>query len=198
MILLALALGAAPDLADTFIGDLRVCGIDDKRAMVEYRDDPQNLEWGVDGAGAVTDQQMACLAKAAAKHGYYVEFANPDLNRRYMIAYEPFQRAAAEAMARDWLKAHGRLDGLPRYDSNRESLASFAARLEAFCGAAPHTVLQASGSKRLTFNAETFRPRFDGDDHAQCTIYAVEATNLEEQGVSFGFLGNEVADPAPR
>lgn len=192
--LLALALFAGSDLAIDFKSDLRACGIDETRAIVEHDEDIEDRETGISGSQPVSDDQMRCVAGAAARRGYFVEFADPILNGRFEALAAPQMREAGRKAARDWLAAHNLLDKLPVYNRD-EGLDSFAVRLELFCGFTPHAALQLSGPKTLTIVSSALPLAPSRSAKAECLLMALGASDLDSAGVSYGFIGNETYEP---
>ena len=192
MFALAVLVLSLSDPMATLVDDLRSCGIDEKRALIDYRDDLQDRERGVTGAAPVSDEQMGCLATASATRGYYVEFADPSLNRRFAALYEPKLREAGRVAARQELAKRGLLDTAPALD-DKQSLSVFAARVESFCGVRTTGLLKMTGPKILTIDPPTLKimPDKDVSDQIECVLYTVQAADLAANGVSFGFIGNE-------
>ncbi len=192
--LFALALVAGSHLAIDFKSDLRACGIEDTRAIVEHDEDVEDRETGISGSKPVSDDQMRCVAGAAARRGYFVEFADPVLDARFAMLAAPQMREAGRKAARDWLADRNLLDKLPVYSRN-EGLGSFAVRVEHFCGFTPHTALQLSGPERLTIVSSALLPPTSPATKSECLLMALGANGLDSAGVSYGFLGNETDDP---
>ncbi|MEO5938118.1 MAG: hypothetical protein ABIQ43_03815 [Sphingomonas sp.] len=186
------------DLTATFVGDLRGCGIDEKRALVEYRDDLQDRETGVAGSEPVSDEQIGCLAIAAATRGYHIEFADPSLNRRFAAVYEPKMREAGRIVARQELAKRGLLETAPQFEAG-QPLAVFANRVEEFCGAKSGGLLKSRGTT-LTIDPRTLRklPYKRASDQIECVLLTLSAADLEPNDVSFGFIGNEFYAPPQR
>lgn len=190
IMLIVLALFAASDAAGAFKSDLRTCGVDQSRAIDDNEDDPENREVGVAGSSPVSDGQLSCLAAAAAKGAYFIEFADPNLNARFTKIAAARMAEAGRKMGRDWLAGHGLLGQLPSYEPGRETLGSYVGRLERLCGAAPGSALTVDSPKTIRLS---FRP---GDvQTAQCIPMALAASNLAQHGVIYGFIGNDVAQP---
>jgi len=185
--LLALALLGGFNLAGDFKSDLRTCGIDEARAIVEHSDEPEDRETGIAGSAPVSDRQMSCIAGAAARREYFIEFADPALNKRFLNVVMTQMRETGRSMAREWLAQRDLLDKLPVFDGD---LASFAVRTEQLCGFAPHTGLRLLGPKSVTL-ADSLRP---DASNVECLVMVFAATDLKE-GISFGFIGNEAYEP---
>jgi hypothetical protein len=190
----ALVLIAGADLAINFKSDLRACGVDETRAIVEHDEDTDDRETGISGSAPVPDDQMRCIAAAAARRGYFVEFADPALNARFAALAAPQMRDARRKFARDWLAEHNLLDKLPVYEGN-EGLDGFAVRVEHLCGFAPHKALQSSGPKTLSIAPSALQPAPSAGAKAECLLMALGASDLDSAGVSYGFIGNETYDP---
>ena len=164
--------------------------------QITYAEDLQS-ELIVVKTNAVTDEQIRCLATVERASPYpVVLFEDETVGARSSV----LQRQEERAVAREWLNQRGRLADLPSYDPNRESLSTYAQRLEAFCGIEPGTILTVHDLGVLTFKQEWIeaglhQPVLTGDDEKfQCLLKAVSASNLEEHGVGFGFVGTEAAE----
>jgi hypothetical protein len=183
----------------TFVADLCSCGIDEKRALVEYRDDLQDRETGVTGSEPMSDEQMGCLATVAATRGYYIEFADLTLNRRFAALYGPKLREAGRTAARQELAKRGLLETAPQFDAG-QPLAVFAKRVEEFCGSKPGGLLKLRGTTALTIDPPALRklPYKKVSDQIECVLFTVTAADLESNGISFGFIGNETYAPPQR
>ncbi|MGN6818374.1 MAG: hypothetical protein ACTHJR_06840 [Sphingomonas sp.] len=186
----ALALLASSSPVAHFRHDLHSCGIDDARAIVEHDEGPEDREAGIAGSAPVSDAQMKCIAAAAAQREYFVEFADPALSKRFIELTIAEQRESGRKIAREWLAQHHLLDKLPVLAPD-EDLASFAVRMENFCGFAPHTGLQLLGPKSVTLAGQA-RP---DAAKVECLVLAFGATDLRE-GMSFGLIGNETYQPS--
>lgn len=194
LIALALLFAATDDDAAALTrSDWRSCGVDETGLSSEYRPEAQDDETTAKGAPVISDEQMRCLARAAATHGYVIAFDDLTLSDRFAAAYEIAQREVARDQARAGLAAAGLLDRLPIYDPKSETLDGFVVRIERFCGARPRSVLKRTGPKFLTIDPPALR-RGVSDRKASrqiaCVMQALAANDLKASGVLFAFIGN--------
>ena len=82
-------------------------------------------------------------------------------------------------------------------DVGPRTISEFARRIEAFCGIEPGSMLTMHGLGDLTIKSEWAKSQLSNtgstldDDKFWCLMNALSASNLEERGVRFGFIGNE-------
>jgi hypothetical protein len=95
---------------------------------------------------------------------------------------------------------------LPSYDPDRESLSVYSERLEAFCGVEPGSILTVHDVGILTIKLAWIEGALEqpvpsaDEERFMCLLKAVSASNLEDHGVGFGFVGTEGAqldEPKP-
>jgi hypothetical protein len=143
---------------------------------------------------SLPDQQLQCLSTVQRARPYpVVIFENGDLTRRnYKL-----QSEQARVDAREWLQRKGLLSTLPSYDPNSETILQFAKRMEQFCGIERGSMLTMHPSGILTIKTEWAEQRLkrspskSEDEKFECLMNAMSASNLEELGFRFGFVGNE-------
>ena len=142
----------------------------------------------------LTDHQITCLS-ASERHPPHpiLMFSDQDVSRRY---YE-LQHQQERVDAKEWLRARGLLAALPSYNPNSETVSQFAARIEQFCSIKPGSILTMHSSGTLTTKPEWAEQQLKrGSSKAEeqkfwCLLNSLTASNLEERGVRFGFIGNE-------
>ncbi|HEX8193280.1 MAG TPA: hypothetical protein VF552_10310 [Allosphingosinicella sp.] len=165
------------------------CGIAARQVAVHYERELQSDVVVIGGRGIPSDETLACVAEASMERGWLARFADPDADTRYGDAWADLLRRRGLDLARAWLRERGLLETLPVYEPQREALAGFARRLEAFCGIAPGAALRVE-SGLITFAVPLALPRLP-DEQLNCIANAAVAA-----GVGFGFLGNEAAEAA--
>ena len=140
------------------------------------------------GSPSVSDEQLACIDKAASF--YDVELA-PAVQLRFDAIREARATAIVNEQARRWLAVHKLLDRLPRYERGVTSDAIFSRQVEALCHA--RGALQSSYGHHTLSPDWTRRQFKDGrpnDGPFACLINVTVATGYE-----IGFVGNERATP---
>jgi hypothetical protein len=114
------------------------CHIAAGRLVAEPGEDRSYALLTVKGHAALSDAQLRCYGQmlAGAEH-MWPSFEDDRLGERYdtLIARDRLRSARAD------LRRRGLLAAVPRFDRRRDTLEAFAVRLEALCGASPHSVL---------------------------------------------------------
>ncbi|HEY0013406.1 MAG TPA: hypothetical protein VGB79_11225 [Allosphingosinicella sp.] len=184
----ALGLQAPPAAAVRNLQErLAQCGVDAGRVAVRHERALQSEVVFIAGAGVPPDATLACVAAASADTGVLTRFDDPDADTRYGDAWAAVVARRARDMARRWLAERGRLEALPAFDPQQQTLAEFGARLEAFCGTAAGTGLRVEAGILTLAGPKNGVPRL-GDAQRDCIVNAASAA-----GVGFGFLVYEAA-----
>ncbi len=135
------------------------------------------------GPAAATDEQLECAIRVARSAAALLILPEDLRERQTRI-----ERRWGRDEARRWLAERGLLDRLPQYDAAKGVDASLARKLEALCGDKAKGALRAHPGM-LTLDPEWRARQLGAEDNAtECLIQSAAAT-----GVSFGFIGNEVA-----
>lgn len=140
------------------------------------------------GSAPVSDQQLACIDKAAS---FYDVELPPSVQPRFNAIREAHSAALMTSEARKWLKAHGLLDQLPKYEPGVTDDAAFGRKVEKLCGAdgalqsryGPHALSPEWATERA------LDARLE-DGPLACLLNVTWAT-----GFKMGFIGNEQAAP---
>lgn len=140
----------------------------------------------VEGSEPVSDQQLACINKAASF--YDVELPS-SAQPRFDAIRDAVSAALMASEARKWLKAHGLLNRLPKYEPGVTDDAEFGRKVEKLCSAegalqsqyGPHTLSPAWTTQRVG-DAQ----REEGT--LKCLLSVTWAS-----GYKMGFIGNEQA-----
>lgn len=137
--------------------------------------------------GAITDEQIACIAKAASF--YDVELPR-DAQPRLEAITKAKSLALVKAEGRRWLTTHHLLGKLPQYEAGVTDDDSFARSVEELCGAsgALHSQFGVHALNPAWANQQQGPPKEDGP--LACVINAAWASGFE-----FAFIGNEQAKP---
>ncbi len=172
------------------------CGVPLARVIIRADRDLQEDVIAIASGSPLSEAELACIARASLAALTYVEFDDADQQKRYDAVYHPIEDSDGVTKARAWLGAHGLLTKLPSYDPTRQSLAAYGHELEALCGIPRGAVLVAIGST-LTIRHNLLEPITDkpfhgalSDAQLECLLYASAASNMNEHGAGFGFIGN--------
>jgi hypothetical protein len=142
----------------------------------------------VGGSAPVSDQQLACINKAASF--YDVELPS-SAQSRFNAIREAHSAALMASEARKWLKAHDLLDKIPKYDAGVTDDAAFGRKVEKLC--------RADGALRSSYGPHALSPEWAmkhgsdarlEDGPLACLLNITWAT-----GFKMGFIGNERAAP---
>jgi len=144
MVALSIVAGAVPSDRADVAGRIRrtivaTCHIAADRLAVEQDGDPPFYTIALRGGAPLTAAQLGCFADRMAAGGD-VGLSIDD--ERLSKAYDRLRQRRMLISARVDLGRLGLLGRVPRFDRRRETLGSFAVRLERLCGAKPHTVLR--------------------------------------------------------
>lgn len=140
----------------------------------------------VGGSAPVSDQQLACINKAAS----FYDVVLPSFAQLRFNAIREAQSAALMASeARKWLKAHDLLDQIPQYEAGVTDDAAYGRRVEKLC--------RADGAFQSSYGPHALSPEWAvqhaSDDDLEggplaCLLNVTWAT-----GFKMGFIGNEQA-----
>lgn len=142
----------------------------------------------VAGSATVSDQQLACIDKAAS---FYDVELSPSMQPRFNAIREARSAALMASEARKWLKAHNLLNQLPKYEPGVTNDAEFGRKIETLC--------RADGAFQSRYGPHALNPewmmrRSTGarleDGPLACLLNVTWAT-----GFKMGFIGNEQAAP---
>jgi hypothetical protein len=121
------------------------CHIPAERLVAEPGQDGTYTLLGIMGHAALSDAQLSCYAQMlGVADRVWPSLEDGRLSERYERLRERYSaRIARDRLrsARADLRRRGLLAAVPRFDRRRETLEAFAVRLEALCGATPHSVL---------------------------------------------------------
>lgn len=189
--------GSLIDMPDPqqVIGQLGECGIEASAIRTEYADDLQSDIVIIDRTTPpLSEQDMECVRNAVPAWYAYVQFENEATEAAFRRSTDASSRREGRMAAQQWLEAHGLLTTLPMYRTEDQSIEQYAERLEEHCSIRPGTALQVYSAGLLTLKSSYLEspspPSFE------CLWNAVQASNIEEHGVSFGFVGNEQIKPS--
>jgi hypothetical protein len=176
------------------------CGIPRSEFEVSYEDYLRSEEIRVMSSSLDDETIQSLKAIERAAPFPIVTFVDPDVSRRsWELTAEHYK-----AESREWLRQQGLLDRLPLYDPDLESPMQFARRLEEFCGIQPGSVFEMNEqlnviTPKTDWIAQSVRKgrvwqKRHGAKHLQqfhCLMNAMSATDADEHGIRFGFIGNQ-------
>jgi hypothetical protein len=176
------------------------CGIPRAEFEISYEDYLQSEEIRV-LSPSLDDEQIASLQKIERSPPFaIVTFTTADVSARASTLSAERYRAES----REWLRQRGLLDRLPQFDPDEEDPMQFARRLEEFCGIELGAVFEMNEQLRMITPKMDWigQPlckgwlwrRLHGASHEaqfECLMRAMSATNAEEHGIRFGFIGNQ-------
>jgi hypothetical protein len=172
------------------------CGVPAARIRIVYDADLQLDTVTIAPLDETPSQELLrCVYEATVTVGYDVQFRDPDQNAAFweLVLEEGRERARAEGQR--WLQERGLFDNMPRYDSDRSTVAEFARQVEAFCGLEPGSALSEIGEGLLAPRVEFARSLSEDRSGSLgekfiCLMNVLAASDLGEGGVRFGFVGN--------
>lgn len=139
------------------------------------------------GGGSVTDEQLACIDKAAS---FYDVELPASIQPRLNAIREAHAAALMAVEGRKWLSDHKLLDRLPEYEPGVTRDADFTHKIEELCNA--------RGAFSSSYGFHAISPdwimksnsKFEKDGPFTCLLNAASAT-----GYQLGFIGNEAYAP---
>lgn len=145
--------GMAPETADAAQSAaaarqrmIAACRIDHDRLVIEHDGDPSFYSIALKGSAPLSAARLGCFADHLADgQGDFVGFTIED--EHLARAYDRMRRHRMVTSARTMLRRLGLLGRLPTFHRHRETLRSFAGRLERLCGATPHSVLRVADGR---------------------------------------------------
>jgi hypothetical protein len=172
---------------------LAQCGIPAARARISYDPELQLDVVSIDPLPAPpSDELLACVYRATAPAGYYVEFSDAEQNGAFWALALDEGRRRARLEGQQWLQDHGLLAGMPVYRAGETDLAAFARDVEAYCSIAPGTAIEVVDAALVTLRPEFARSIADSGDGGKltCLVNVMAASNLADGGVDFGIIAN--------
>ncbi len=167
----------------TVLARVAACGVKRRDAHVRVDDTLQEAVVDIRPAAALSDAQLACLARASAETYWFLVF-DAVTQARFEPLYSRVNEAVSLAQAQAWVAAHGLASRVPHYDAGRDDRAAVAARIEALCGAP-------SGSFHDLFLPDPTKPPAIpavSDETWLCVVNVAAVA-----GLNMGFIGNEAA-----
>jgi hypothetical protein len=160
------------------------CHIAAERLVAESGRDGTYTLLRITGHAALSDAQLDCYAQMLG----VADRVWPSLDDGHLSErYERLRARYSARIARDRLRAarvdlrrRGLLAAVPRFDRRRETLEAFAVRLEALCGATPHSVLIVREG-RLLLGDEVYDQSHDNElfEREDCAREAATAAGFD-------------------
>lgn len=179
-----------PSYAQT-IEAIAKCDIPRANIRIKYEDYLQSDEVTISDLGQVTDGKFRCLR--AAVHPFYIlTLQNGAQQAAFYDLSERDDRPRQLAQAREWARKRGMLDRVPTFDPER-GITEFSAALDTVCGFTRGSALQAKGASWVTVRPDFISKNdFEKSSNAlECLMQMFAASNAPENGIKFGFIGNE-------
>jgi len=175
-----------PPVPPAIVRSLEACGLKST-----------NIEWTYDvllkahvatiAPAAKADTKMFGCIREVAKEGVSIDFADETLAEQYSDFDDAQWRQSVKSDSIEWLRAKRHLTGLPPFASG-DNASSFSAKIERFCGFEPGEAIRVLDPTIITLRNTS--PRQLEDTRSGCVMHALIASDLDEHGIMFGFVGN--------
>ena len=171
------------------------CDVPRANIAIAYTDYLQSDEVKIADLGPVSDAKLRCL-KAAVHPVYILTLQNAAQQAAFSEFSEREDRPKEKSEAREWLRSKGLLDRLPSFDP-KETLETFATKLESACGLKRGGALTADGPSQLSVRPDfVLGKNFDVlGDSIFCLMQMFSASDAKENGVRLFFTGNDAYRP---
>ncbi len=167
------------------------CDISRADIRIAYADYLQSDEVTITDLGALTDTKLRCLKSSV--HLFYILTIVDEAQRAAFYEFsEREDRPIQKKEALDWLRLNGLLDRAPYFEP-RHDVEAFAVALETACGLKPNSALMLHGTSLITVRPD-FVSSKDFEKSArslECLSRMFAASDASENGIRFGFIGNE-------
>ncbi|WP_326524291.1 hypothetical protein [Sphingomonas sp.] len=166
------------------------CGILRPGIRIKYEDELQSDEIRISDLGTPTDQKLRCLK--AAVHPFYILTIENDAQRTAFYEFsERENRPQRKAEALAWLISKRLQDRVPSFRPE-QGVGAFAVALEHACEIKPESALTVHGALIATRLDFVSNKNYNNlGDNLACLMNMFTASNANEHGVRFGFIGNE-------
>ena len=167
------------------------CEIPRESVRIAYEDYLQSDEVTITDLGKVTNDKLRCL-KGAVHPFYILTIQNMAQRAAFYEFSKREDRPKQKSDALDWLRTKGLQDRLPVFDSGQR-LEDFAAAVELACGLEAGIALMVVDKSLISvrpdsISIETFEK---SARDLECLTNMIGASDAYENGVGFGFIGNE-------
>ena len=165
------------------------CGLDSSGVSVRYEDYLQSVEIRIAPSAGAKAEQFECIRQAA---GYeIVTFEDPDMYAAYTDHVSEQLRPGMMASMERQLKESDLWENFPSL-GDYESLEDFSVALEEHAGLEAHSTLKVADDGIQFDPPDEDGPPADFVERYSKLIAVVSYASMQE-GLSFGFLGNERA-----
>jgi len=141
----------------------------------------------IDHGAALSDVQLACLARFAAESWWNLSFDRAT-EARYAPLREQAEEDARLAIPRAWIEEHGLSGRLPAYRADRDDPGAVGARIAKLCGGPPTMVHRSRNGAAIVLDP----PSFETEEAMQCIMYVGAVVHLRVK-----MIDDEVDDPPP-
>ncbi len=167
------------------------CGVEDSKIRIKYEGYLQSDEVTISDVGEVTDDKLRCTRKAV--HPFYIlTLEKPEQQTAFYDLASKDDRPAQLQKAREWAQSQGKIAQMPVF-SESEGVSAFVRALERSCDLKSGSVFAVKGSRFLALQPELVSQlSFEQSSKVlECVMQMFAASNADEHGISFGFIGNE-------
>jgi hypothetical protein len=182
-----------PPSYEQTIEAIQHCGVARSRIRIKYEDYLQSDEVTISNIGTVSDAKLRCVRKAV--HPFYIlTLTNPEHQSAFNELERKDGRPIYRQQARDWVRSKGWTARIPAFNESA-GIEAFAQALEVACELRAGSAILALGSRSLTVRDEFFKNSSfeDSSKILECLTQMFAASNADEHGVRFGFIGNEAS-----
>jgi len=141
----------------------------------------------IDHGAALSDVQLACLARFAAESWWNLSFDRAT-EARYAPLREQAEEDARLAIPRAWIEEHGLAGRLPAYRAGRDDAGAVGAAIAKLCGGPPTMVHRSRNGAAIVLDP----PSFETEEAMQCIMYVGAVVHLRVK-----MIDDEVDDPPP-
>jgi hypothetical protein len=169
------------------------CGVPRSNIRIAYEDYLQSDEVTISDVGAVSDAKLRCVRKAV--HPFYIlTLANLEHRSAFYELERKDDRPVHRQQAREWARSKGWTARIPKFNES-VGIQAFARALEVACELRVRSAIVAIRSRSLTVRPEFFtNSNFEDSGKAlECLTRMFAASNADEHGVRFVFIGNEAS-----
>jgi hypothetical protein len=170
------------------------CGIATGKILIKYQDYLQSDEVTLSDIGKITSAKLRCLRTAV--HPFYIlTLARAEQRDAFDELYRTDRRPEELRKAKQWAGARGKTAQIPVFDK-AGGVTVFARALERSCDLKEGSVFVDEGNRFLALNrGYAAGLNFDeGVKIFECVMQMFTASNAEENGIRFGFVGYEAEE----
>jgi hypothetical protein len=180
-----------PPSYEQTIQAIEACGVVRSTVRVKYEDLLQSDEVTISDIGEVTDSKLRCIRQAV--HPFYIlTLEKAQQQSAFFELAQNDDRPAQLRTAREWADAQGKTAQVPIFKES-EGVAGFVNALERACDLKTGSVFVADGGRFLALQPQMFTPsNFKQSAKVMERVMQIfAASNANEHGIRFGFIGNQ-------